>query len=120
MQKIRIFEDGVTILRSYFTSVPDSPHAGLAKALEQDFMRKLLKNVPDPHQITGTREANIKIWCSYLELFIKRFDDVVDHLKRDPNIRQKIDKFFLMVNEEPEIVARLVYAHTTMHECSAA
>ncbi|HEU18700.1 MAG TPA: hypothetical protein ENO00_04860 [Deltaproteobacteria bacterium] len=112
LERTRRYEDGIRVLKSCLAGVPGPTEQELIKDLETDYTGKLLEKVPIP--VYGNREEVITIWCSYLDLFINHYDEITDNMRKKPNIRNKVNEFFLMVDEEPEILDRL------MQRCSRA
>lgn len=108
MERTRQYEDGIRVLKTCLTGVAEPTELELIEDLETDYTGKLLQKVPNPVPVNGNREEVINIWCNYLNLFIDHYDEVTDNMKRKPDIRRKINKFFLMVDEEPEILDRLM------------
>lgn len=108
LERTRQYEDGIRVLKTCLTGVAEPTELELIEDLETDYTGKLLQKVPDPVPVNGNREEVINIWCNYLSLFIDHYDEVTDNMKRKPDIRRKINTFFLMVDEEPEILDRLM------------
>ncbi len=108
LERTKRYEDGIRVLKTCLTGIPESIDRELIEDLETDYTGKLLEKVPNPVPVNGNREEVISVWCNYLNLFIDHYDEVTDNMKRKPDIRHKVNNFFLMLDDEPEILDRLI------------
>lgn len=93
----------------------DPPNQDLLEGLEREYLGRLLHGIPDPAQVNGNREENISVWCNYLNIMLNNFRDVKYNLKCDFDLREKVSKFFIMIDEEPEILERLIKHRSNGH-----